>query len=94
MSRPYRRPRRVRAFVHVTTIVIAAAMSGCALGPTRDDPFEPMNRVSYQVHQVVDGRIVKPIAQAYVDYTPKPVRQGPRRRRKTGGFGSSGDRCF
>ncbi|HET8584743.1 MAG TPA: MlaA family lipoprotein, partial [Casimicrobiaceae bacterium] len=65
----------MRAFVHVTTIVIAAAMSGCALGPTRDDPFEPMNRVSYQVHQVVDGRIVKPIAQAYVDYTPKPVRQ-------------------
>ena len=75
MSRPSRRPRRVRAFVHVTTIVVAAAMSGCALGPTRDDPFEPMNRVSYQVHQVVDGRIVKPIAQAYVDYTPKPVRQ-------------------
>jgi phospholipid-binding lipoprotein MlaA len=34
-----------------------------------------MNRVSYQVHQVVDGRIVKPIAQAYVDYTPKPLRQ-------------------
>jgi phospholipid-binding lipoprotein MlaA len=56
-------------------VAVALAASGCALGPTRDDPFEPMNRVSYRVHEVVDGRIVKPIAQAYVDYTPKPVRQ-------------------
>lgn len=44
------------------------------MGPTREDPFEPMNRVSYKVHEVVDGRLVKPVVQAYVDYTPKPVR--------------------
>jgi phospholipid-binding lipoprotein MlaA len=52
----------------------ASLVSACAMGPTREDPFEPVNRVSYKVHQVVDGRIVKPVAQAYVDYTPKPVR--------------------
>jgi len=67
-----RRRARVRAAI---ALLATLAMSGCALGPARDDPFEPVNRVSYEVHQVVDGRIVKPIAQAYVDYTPKPVRQ-------------------
>jgi phospholipid-binding lipoprotein MlaA len=59
----------------VIVAAAAASMVGCALGPQRDDPFEPMNRASYRVHEVVDGRIVKPIAQAYVDYTPKLVRQ-------------------
>lgn len=53
---------------------IATLVGGCALGPSRDDPFEPMNRVSYQVHQVVDGQIIKPMVQAYVDYTPRLVR--------------------
>jgi phospholipid-binding lipoprotein MlaA len=56
----------------VSSIVVL--LGGCAMGPTREDPFEPANRVSYRVHQVVDGRIVKPIAQAYVDYTPQVVR--------------------
>ena len=49
-------------------------LAGCAMGPTREDPFEPMNRVSYKVHEVVDGNLVKPVAQAYVDYTPRIVR--------------------
>jgi phospholipid-binding lipoprotein MlaA len=56
------------------TLVAAGLAAGCAMGPTREDPFEPMNRVSYKVHQVIDGNVVKPIAQAYVDYTPKIVR--------------------
>ena len=46
------------------------------MGPTREDPFEPMNRVSYKVHQQIDGKIVKPLAQAYVDYTPQIVQRG------------------
>ena len=54
----------------------AALLAGCAATPMRaDDPFEPVNRASYQVHEVVDGNFIKPIAQAYVDYTPKPVQQ-------------------
>jgi phospholipid-binding lipoprotein MlaA len=52
---------------------LVVLVSGCAAAPSRDDPFEPMNRVSYQVHEVVDGKIVKPFVQAYVDYTPKFV---------------------
>ncbi|MGC1818098.1 MAG: VacJ family lipoprotein, partial [Casimicrobiaceae bacterium] len=53
----------------------AALLAGCAAVPTRDDPFEPVNRVSYKVHEVVDGNFVRPIAQAYVDYTPKPIQR-------------------
>ena len=56
----------------------AALVAGCAAAPSRDDPFEPMNRVSYRVHEVVDGQIVKPMVQAYVDYAPKPVQQAIR----------------
>lgn len=55
---------------------VAALLAGCAATPMRaDDPLEPVNRVSYKVHEVVDGNFVKPIAQAYVDYAPKPVQQ-------------------
>jgi phospholipid-binding lipoprotein MlaA len=53
-------------------------LAGCAAAPSRDDPFEPMNRASFAVHEVVDGHVVKPIAQAYVDYAPKLVQTGIR----------------
>jgi len=56
----------------------AVALAGCAAAPSRDDPFEPMNRASYAVHEVVDGYVVKPVAQAYVDYAPKLVQTGVR----------------
>ena len=61
------------------SLALAAAivsLAGCAAAPSRDDPFEPMNRASYRVHEVVDGKIVKPMVQAYVDYTPHPVQRG------------------
>ena len=64
--------RRIIAAASVSGVV--ALLAGCAMGPTREDPFEPMNRVSYKVHEVIDGRLVKPVVRAYVDYTPKPVR--------------------
>lgn len=56
----------------------ATVLAGCAAAPSRDDPFEPMNRASYAVHEVVDGYVVKPVAQAYVDYAPKLVQTGIR----------------
>ena len=62
----------------VSALALAALLAGCAAAPSRDDPFEPMNRAAYRVHEVVDGNIVKPIAQAYVDYTPKLVQTGVR----------------
>ena len=54
----------------------SALLAGCAAVPSRDDPFEPWNRAMYEVHQVVDGNLVKPIAEAYVKATPEPIRTG------------------
>ena len=58
----------------------AAALLSCiacwqAARPRRRaiDPFEPLNRAMYEVHEVVDGNIVKPIAEAYVDYAPQLI---------------------
>jgi len=68
------------ASLHRTFAAAAFALlvAGCAAAPSRDDPFEPMNRASYRVHEVVDGQFVKPMVQAYVDYTPRPVQQAVR----------------
>ena len=56
----------------VAAVASAALLAGCAATPTRDapspdDPFEPMNRVSYSVHEVVDGHFVKPMVQTSVE---------------------------
>ncbi len=53
-----------------------ALLAGCAAAPSRDDPFEPMNRGLYQFHDTVDTAIVKPVAQAYIDVVPQLVRTG------------------
>ena len=57
-------------------VTLMALLAGCATtGASREDPFEPMNRASFRVHEVIDGKIIKPAVQAYVDYTPKPVQR-------------------
>jgi phospholipid-binding lipoprotein MlaA len=56
--------------------VAAALLAGCAAAPSRDDPFEPMNRALYQFHDTVDTAVVKPVAQAYIDVVPQPIRTG------------------
>ncbi|HSV19954.1 MAG TPA: VacJ family lipoprotein [Casimicrobiaceae bacterium] len=68
----------MRAIQSVALAAALATLAGCATVQTtsKDDPFEPWNRAMYDVHQVVDGKIIKPVAQAYVDNTPPPIRQG------------------
>ena len=60
----------------IASFAALTLLAGFAAAPSRDDPFEPMNRASYRVHEVVDGHFIKPIVQAYVDYTPRVVQQG------------------
>ena len=60
-----------------STLAIACALlAGCAVAPSRDDPFEQWNRAMYSVHQAVDSSVIKPIAEGYVKATPQPVRTG------------------
>jgi phospholipid-binding lipoprotein MlaA len=56
--------------------VATAALAGCAATPSKVDPLEPMNRTLYEVHDVVDTNVVKPIAQVYVAVIPQFVRTG------------------
>ena len=53
---------------------LAALLAGCASAPSKVDPLEPMNRALYQVHDVLDTNIVKPVAEGYTTVVPKFVR--------------------
>ena len=68
--------KAVRSPVFGGIAVAGLLLSACAAAPNKDDPFEPWNRAMYEVHQAVDGALIKPIAQAYVAYVPEPVRTG------------------
>ncbi len=57
-------------------VLLAAICSGCATGPNRQDPLEPMNRKIYAFNKSVDSAIVKPIAKGYVKVIPRPARTG------------------
>jgi phospholipid-binding lipoprotein MlaA len=58
-------------------LALASVLLGaCAAAPNKDDPFEPWNRAMYEVHEAVDGAVIKPVAQAYVKYMPEVIRTG------------------
>ncbi|HSO45133.1 MAG TPA: VacJ family lipoprotein [Rhodoferax sp.] len=55
-----------------------ALLAGCASGPNANpkDPLEPFNRGVYQFNDAVDRAVLKPVATAYRDVVPSPVRTG------------------
>jgi phospholipid-binding lipoprotein MlaA len=65
-------------------------LAGCATRPPADDPealqefrenndpFEPTNRVMFEVNEAIDKAVLQPIAEAYRDLLPQPVRSGIR----------------
>lgn len=59
-------------------MLLSLLLSGCAIGPNANprDPFEPFNRGVYQFNDAVDVAVLKPIATAYREVTPVPVRHG------------------
>ncbi|HVJ74416.1 MAG TPA: VacJ family lipoprotein [Casimicrobiaceae bacterium] len=67
--------RQVRT---AAALALATALAGCATmeggsAPSKSDPLEPWNRAMYAIHEPLDTNIVRPIAQAWVDYVPRPV---------------------
>lgn len=46
------------------------------IGPPKSDPMERINEDSYRVTQAVDKALVEPVAHAYRDGLPEPVRDG------------------
>jgi len=60
---------------------LASLLAGCATmsgAPTKADPLEPFNRVMYAIGEPIDTNILRPIAQAWVDYVPSPIQSGVR----------------
>lgn len=55
-----------------------ALMQGCASGPKANpaDPLEPFNRSVYNFNEGLDRAVLKPVATAYQNVTPAPVRTG------------------
>jgi phospholipid-binding lipoprotein MlaA len=51
-------------------------VSGCASTNNPRDPFEPVNRGIYQVNDVLDKAIMKPVATVYKTVIPELVRTG------------------
>lgn len=44
--------------------------------PQPKDPWEPVNRVVFDVNMTLDSWVVKPVAKGYTKITPDPVEQG------------------
>ena len=57
-------------------LLALALLQGCAIGPNPRDPFEPFNRSVTRFNDGLDEAIVKPVAQAYQNTIPSPVRTG------------------
>ena len=64
---------------HPAALLLGAALlSGCATGPNANpaDPLEPYNRSMTTFNENVDKAVLKPVATAYRDVTPQPLRTG------------------
>jgi phospholipid-binding lipoprotein MlaA len=75
---------RVSGFVRVAAVLaFSAAIAGCTTiqaargGPgQRLDPWENWNRKVFNFNDSVDRAVLKPVATAYTNVVPQPVRRG------------------
>lgn len=58
-----------------TSLAMACLVAGCAT-PQRPDPLEPVNRKVFAFNDAVDRAVLKPVATAYQNHVPQPVRTG------------------
>ncbi len=69
----------VRRLGAVAALILGTLFAaGCATTPAginNSDPIEPFNREVYSVNDALDKHIMKPVANAYIKVTPKPVQQ-------------------
>lgn len=55
-------------------ILLASVLAGCATAHDPKDPWESVNRVTFEVNDTLDKTIIKPIAIGYKAVAPDPVR--------------------
>jgi phospholipid-binding lipoprotein MlaA len=72
--------------VALAAVLSAGLLSGCATPPDDpqgkadfeaiNDPLEPVNRALFELNQVIDNLLLKPVAFAYSIFVPVPVQTG------------------
>lgn len=55
-------------------LAVVAALAGCAT-VQRPDPLEAMNRRIFDFNESVDRALIRPVASAYQDHAPAPLRK-------------------
>lgn len=60
--------------------LVVVLAQGCATGPNANpaDPMEPLNRAVFNFNDGIDRAILQPVASAYDQVTPSPVKTGVR----------------
>ncbi|WP_051236719.1 MlaA family lipoprotein [Ottowia thiooxydans] len=71
-------PAWFRLSGRLAAVMLAMALVGCASAPNADprDPWEPYNRSMTTFNDAVDDAVLKPVATAYKEVLPRPVRTG------------------
>ncbi len=64
------------ATITLTCLMGCAGSSGTQREPADPDPFEPVNRAIYKINDFGDRYLGKPLAKAYANATPRPLRIG------------------
>lgn len=67
--------RQARRLFGVGTLALCAC-AGAGAGENARDPYEGFNRAMFEVNEVVDTYVAKPVAKAYDSAAPLPVKAG------------------
>ncbi len=63
-----------RAFVLLAAALLSACATVPGTGQDPRDPFENYNRAMYDFNMGLDRKVIRPVAEGYVDIVPSPVR--------------------
>ena len=66
----------MKGFKTIAVVLALAAAAGCASTGESDprDPLEPLNRAVYRFNEGLDEAVARPVATAYRDVVPDPLR--------------------
>ncbi|MDP1951676.1 MAG: VacJ family lipoprotein [Nitrosomonas sp.] len=57
----------------IIPIIIGFFLTGCASVENRQDPFESMNRAVFEFNEVLDDKVMEPVARGYKAVVPDPI---------------------
>ncbi|WP_374339385.1 VacJ family lipoprotein [Leeia sp.] len=60
----------------LSSLILVAALAGCATPQNQNDPLEGINRPIYRFNTAVDQALLRPLSQAYTAVVPAPARHG------------------